>query len=102
MTDPTIPSDPQGVRPAAGQQQATARIIPRSANEVLRPEKVPLPPKRSRKARSQLVIFLNFLMTIITVVTILAVGAVYYASQGIPAPGRSRIHTNFIVRAGAG
>ena len=39
-------------------------IVPKSATEVLRPEPGVPPPKRSRKARSQTVIFMNFIMSL--------------------------------------
>ncbi|KQV43396.1 MULTISPECIES: endolytic transglycosylase MltG [unclassified Rhizobium] len=77
-------------------------IIPKSANEALRPEKVPQPQKRSRKARSQVVIFLNFLMTLVVFLTIAAAGTVYYAMTSYEAPGPLAANTNFIVRNGAG
>lgn len=77
-------------------------IIPKSANEVLRPEQVPKPPGRSRKARSQLVIFLNFIMTVVVLVTIAAAGVFYYALDSYEKPGPLTANTNFIVRNGAG
>ncbi len=77
-------------------------IIPKSANEALRPEQVPHPPRRSRKARSQLVIFLNFLMTVIVLVTVAAAGIFYYALDSYEKPGPLATSTNFIVRSGAG
>lgn len=77
-------------------------IIPKSASEALRPEKVPQPPKRSRKAKSQVVIFLNFLMTVIVCLTIAAAGTVYYAMSTYEDNGPLTANTNFIVRNGAG
>ncbi|WOS63808.1 endolytic transglycosylase MltG [Sinorhizobium fredii] len=77
-------------------------IIPKSANEALRPERVPEPPKRSRKARSQVVIFLNFLMTVVVFVALAAAGAVYYAMHAYEKPGPLEANQNFIVRSGAG
>ncbi|MCY1315852.1 hypothetical protein D9M68_238490 [compost metagenome] len=77
-------------------------IIPKSANEALRPEKVPQPPKRSRKARSQAVIFLNFVMTIIVFAALAAAGTVYYAMHQYEKPGPLQANQNFIVRGGAG
>ncbi len=77
-------------------------IIPKSANEALRPEKVPQPPKRSRKARSQLVIFLNFVMSIVVFLALAAAGAVYYAMHEYEKPGPLEANKNFIVRSGAG
>ncbi len=76
-------------------------IIPKSASEALRPEKVPQPPKRSRKARSQMVIFLNFIMTLIVFLTIAAAGTVYYAMTAYEARGPLSANSNFIVRNGA-
>lgn len=77
-------------------------IIPKSASEALRPEKVPQPPKRSRKARSQVVIFLNFMMTVVVLVALAAAGAVYYAMHEYEKPGPLEANKNFIVRSGAG
>ncbi|MGZ2375544.1 UPF0755 protein [Sinorhizobium medicae] len=77
-------------------------IIPKSANEALRPERVPHPPKRSRKARSQVVIFLNFVMTAVVFVALAAAGAVYYAMHEYEKAGPLQANKNFIVRSGAG
>ncbi len=84
-----------------GASGAKGPIIPKSANEALRPERVPDPPRRSRKARSQLVIFLNFLMTLVVFVSAAAVFAFYYAVSTYQAPGPLETNTNFIVRNGA-
>ncbi len=85
-----------------GASGAKGPIIPKSANEALRPERVPDPPRRSRKARSQLVIFLNFLMTLVVFVSAAAVFAFYYAVSTYQAPRPLETNTNFIVRNGAG
>lgn len=77
-------------------------IIPKSASEALRPERVPDPPKRSRKARSQMVIFLNFLMTLVVFVVVAAIAGTYYAFSVYQSPGPLTTNTNFIVRNGAG
>jgi UPF0755 protein len=77
-------------------------IIPKSASEALRPEKVPQPPKRSRKAKSQVVIFLNFVMTVIVCLTVAAAATIYYAMTAYEAKGPLTANTNFIVRNGAG
>ena len=81
---------------------AKGPIIPKSANEALRPERVPEPPRRSRKARSQLVIFLNFMMTMVVLVSAAAVFVFYYAVSTYQAEGPLETNTNFIVRNGAG
>jgi UPF0755 protein len=77
-------------------------IIPKSPNEALKPERVPDPPRRSKKARSQVVIFLNFMMTTIVVVALAAAGIFYYALSSYQKPGRLEANTNFVVRDGAG
>ncbi|MBX4997707.1 endolytic transglycosylase MltG [Rhizobium lentis] len=77
-------------------------IIPKSPNEALRPERVPEPPKRSKNARSQIVLFLNFIMTMAVLVCVVAVIAFYYATSTYQGPGPLQTNTNFIVRNGAG
>jgi UPF0755 protein len=77
-------------------------IIPKSPTEALRPEKVPAPPKRSRKAHGQLVIFLNFLMTLAVAVCVLAIAAFYYMIDAFQEPGPLQTNTHFTVRNGAG
>lgn len=76
-------------------------IIPKSPNEALKPERVPMPPMRSRRARSQVVIFFNFLMTLAVLATAVVVGAVYYALSVYKAPGPLETNTTFLVREGA-
>jgi UPF0755 protein len=87
-----------------GETSGQPRIIPKSANEALRPEQVPQPPsrRRSRKARSQLVIFLNFVMTVVVFATIIGIGIFYYGVKSYEEQGPLTANTNFIVRAGAG
>lgn len=101
MTDPNSTSENQFGRPVLPGDGQT-RIIPKSPKEALRPERVPLPPRRSREARSQLVIFLNFVMTIITFMAVAAVALVYYAFREYQQPGPLDADTTFIVREGAG
>ncbi|MBU0740162.1 MAG: endolytic transglycosylase MltG [Alphaproteobacteria bacterium] len=76
--------------------------MPKSPNEALRPERVPQPPRRSRKARSQLVIFLNFLMTMVVFVSVVAVAGFFYVMDSYQKPGPLVANTNFVVRSGAG
>jgi UPF0755 protein len=101
LTDPNQTSEGQFGRAANG-GDAQTRIIPKSPKEALRPEKVPLPPRRSREARSQLVIFLNFVMTMVTLLTVAAVALVYYAFREYQQPGPLEADTTFLVREGAG
>ncbi|MBL0371221.1 endolytic transglycosylase MltG [Rhizobium sp. KVB221] len=100
MTDPSQTNEGQFGRQENGAAQG--RIIPKSPKEALRPEKVPSPPRRSREARSQLVIFLNFVMSMITLLTVASVALVYYAFHEYRAPGPLETDTTFLVRSGAG
>ncbi|QCI98188.1 endolytic transglycosylase MltG [Agrobacterium larrymoorei] len=77
-------------------------IIPKSPTEALRPEKVPEPPKRSRKAHSQVVIFLNFLMTLVVAVSIVGIAGFYYMINTFHEPGPLQTNTTITVRNGAG
>jgi UPF0755 protein len=86
----------------ADTQPGKGPFIPKSPNEALRPERVPQPPRRSRKARSQLVIFLNFLMTMVVFVSVVAVAGFFYVMDSYQKPGPLVANTNFVVRSGAG
>ncbi|MFB9951192.1 endolytic transglycosylase MltG [Rhizobium puerariae] len=77
-------------------------IIPKSPNEALKPERVPEPPRRSRKARSQLIIFLNFVMTMVVGVCVAAIAGFYYMISAYQEPGPLEANTHFMVRPGSG
>jgi hypothetical protein len=62
---------------------------------------VPEPPKRSKKAKSQVVIFLNFLMTLIVSAVPLPSWSLL-CDVHLSEPGSAEANTNFIVRNGAG
>ncbi len=85
-----------------GQQAQKGPIIPKSPSEALRPERVPEPPRRSKNARGQVVLFLNFVMTMAVVVCIAGLFGVYYAISTYQSPGPLQTNSNFIVRNGAG
>lgn len=83
-------------------EQKGSPIIPKSPSAALRPEKVPAKPKRSRNAKSQIVIFLNFLMSLAVMLCLAAIGIFYYMVTSFEEPGPLKTNTNFIVRSGAG
>ncbi|MEI1250624.1 endolytic transglycosylase MltG [Rhizobium aouanii] len=101
MSDTTNQSNdtPQGENDRQAQK---GPIIPKSPSEALRPERVPEPPKRSKKARGQIVLFLNFIMTMAVLVCVVAIIGFYYATSTYRNPGPLQTNTNFIVRNGAG
>jgi UPF0755 protein len=75
-------------------------IIPKSPNEALKPERVPEPPRRSKKARSQVVIFLNFVMTMVVVLCVIGIAGFYYMISAFQQPGPLEANTHFMVRPG--
>lgn len=86
-----------------GQRTAPARvIIPKSANDALRPEAGTPPPRRSRQSRSQIVMFLNFLITLL-VFAIVAGGIVaYYGKHEFESPGPLATDTTVLIKPNTG
>jgi len=80
-------------------------IVPKSANEALRPAPGPQPPqkkKHSRRARSQTVIFLNFLMSAIIFVTIAAGVVLWYGKSSFDGRGPTTENATVVVRPNSG
>mgnify|MGYP003542223513 CR=1 FL=1 len=77
-------------------------IVPKSAAEVLRPEPGVPPPKRSRKARSQTVIFLNFIMSVMVFAAIGAGLGAYYGKREFEKAGPAADAATFVVKRGSG
>jgi UPF0755 protein len=80
----------------------TGHIVPKSATEALRPEAAPPPPRRSRQARSQVVIFLNFLLSLLVFAAIGGAVMFYVGKSLFNAPGPSTEVANYVVKPGAG
>lgn len=93
--------DPSG---NSGQRDAAAAgpIVPKSATQVLRSEPGVPPPKRSRHARSQTIVFLNFLMSLAVFLALGAGVAAYLGKQEFDGPGPSTEAATFVVKPGAG
>jgi UPF0755 protein len=91
-----------GRREPAG--ELTRPIVPKSANEALRPEPGTPPPIkiRSRKSRSQVIVFLNFLMTIAMLAALGAGALVYLGKQEFDRRGPTAETRNYEVKRGAG
>src|SRR5258707_2668246 len=86
-----------------GQRQAgQGPIVPKTANEALRPEAGTPPPRRSRASRSQVVVFMNFVISLV-VLMLLAAGAVlYFGKQAFNEPGPSANGDTFLVKPATG
>ncbi len=77
-------------------------IVPKTASEALRPEQGTPPPRRSRKSRSQLVIFMNFLVSSVILMVLAAGVAVYLGKSEFDGPGPSATAANFLVKPNTG
>lgn len=79
-------------------------IAPKSASEALRPQPGTPPPTRvrSRRSRSQVVVFLNFCVSLAVLLAIAATAVVYFGKQRFDGPGPAATASNFIVKPGAG
>ena len=77
-------------------------IVPKSPSQVLRAEAGTPPPRRSRAARSQFVVFLNFLFSTIVFVVIAVGIALWFGRQEFFADGPSPRTTTFAVQKAAG
>jgi UPF0755 protein len=73
-------------------------IVPKTASEALRPELGTPPPKRSRASRSQIVVFMNFVVTSAMFAVLAAGVALYVGKREFDGPGPSTTTTNFMVR----
>lgn len=77
-------------------------IVPVSPSQALKPEKAPQPPRRSRRARNQVVVFLNFVLSLVILVLVLGVGVFWYGKTEFEGDGPLNRTTNYMVREGAG
>ena len=86
-----------------GQRAAPPRlIVPKSANEALRPEAGTPPPRRSRQARNQVVVFLNFLMTALVFGVVAGGVLAYYGKQQFEAPGPTTSASTVMIKPSTG
>lgn len=67
--------------------QPAANKLPRSPRAALEPERVPLPLRRSKRARHPLVVFGNPVFTFLVVITVAVGAAVFVGKQRFEAPG---------------
>ena len=79
-------------------------IVPKTANEALRPMPGPMPPpsRRSRGARSQFVVFMNFIMSAIVLVMVVAGLAIWYGKAVFEGPGPSTKNDTILIRPNTG
>jgi UPF0755 protein len=86
-----------------GQRAAPPRlIVPKSANEALRPEAGTPPPRRSRQSRNQIVVFLNFIVTALVFGVVAGGVLAYYGKQQFEAPGPTTSATTVMIKPSTG
>ena len=95
----TTPVEPSGF---GNRTDAPKPIVPKSASEALRPAPGPMPPKRSRRARSQIVIFMNFVMSAIVLVTIGAGLSLWYGKSVFEGQGPSTENDTVLIKPNTG
>ncbi|WP_199194674.1 endolytic transglycosylase MltG [Phyllobacterium phragmitis] len=79
-------------------------IVPKSASEALRPEPGTPPPlrRRSRHARSQIVVFANFMLSLLVLAVIGASVLFYFGKLQFDAAGPAPAASTFLVKRGSG
>ncbi|ESW86009.1 4-amino-4-deoxychorismate lyase [Mesorhizobium sp. LSJC269B00] len=85
-----------------GQNQQTGPIVPKTAAEALRPEAGTPPPKRSRASRSQVVVFMNFIISAVMLMILAAGVSLYFGKQAFNEPGPSVAGDTFLVKPSTG
>lgn len=75
-------------------------IVPKTANEALRPEAGTPPPARtrSRASRNQFVVFLNFMLSLVILMVLAAGAIVYLGKREFDGQGPSTTDTTFMVK----
>jgi UPF0755 protein len=77
-------------------------IVPKTASEALRPETGTPPPRRSRASRSQLVVFMNFIVSSVILLVLAAGVAVFVGKREFESVGPSRTAETFQVKPNSG
>jgi peptidoglycan lytic transglycosylase G len=83
-------------------QNQTGPIVPKTAAEALRPEAGTPPPKRSRASRSQVVVFMNFVISTVMLMILAAGVSLYFGKQAFNEPGPSVAGDTFLVKPSTG
>jgi len=91
-------TNPGGSGESGQQQGASGPIVPKTAAEALRPEAGTPPPKRSRASRSQVIVFMNFVISMVMLMVLAAGAALYFGKQAFTEPGPSANGDTFLVK----
>ncbi len=86
-----------------GQPNTPKPIVPKTASEALRPQAgTPPPATRSRRSRSQFVVFMNFVMSAIVLLAVAGFGAVWFGKYLFDGPGPLETADTVLVRPNTG
>jgi len=80
-------------------------IVPKTASEALRPEAGTPPPgraRRSRRSRSQIIVFMNFVLSTIVLLTLGAGLVIWFGKQEFEAPGPKATTDTVMIRPNTG
>lgn len=75
--------------------------VPRSPQEALQPREAPQPPKRSRHARSRIVLVFHFMMSLMVLVALAGLGAAYFGKLRFEEPGPLQISRTIVIKDGS-
>jgi UPF0755 protein len=82
--------------------EPTQPIPPKTASQALRTQPGTPRPRRSRASRSQIVVFLNFVVSLIVMAVIGAGMLVYFGKRSFEAPGPTTVAQTFLVQPNSG
>ncbi|MEO3387714.1 endolytic transglycosylase MltG [Mesorhizobium sp. CAU 1741] len=86
----------------AGPSPTQKPIVPKTASEALRPQAGTPPPRRSKRSRSQFVVFMNFVMSAIVLVAIAAFATVWFGKHMFEDSGPLAAPDTFLIRPNTG
>ena len=95
-------TNPGGSGDLRQQQAQSGPIVPKTAAEALRPEAGTPPPKRSRASRSQVVVFMNFVISSVMLMVLAAGISLYFGKQAFNEAGPSVNGDTFLVKSNSG
>ncbi|MDJ0614219.1 MAG: endolytic transglycosylase MltG [Rhizobiaceae bacterium] len=73
----------------------------KSPSDILKPREVPPPPKRSKGAKGNMIVVLNFMMTCVVLATIALCIAAYVGKYWFEKPGPLRASTTLVIEEGS-
>ena len=95
-------TNPAGNGEFGQRQAASGPIVPKTASEALRPEAGTPPPRRSRASRSQVVVFMNFVISSVMLMVLAAGITLYFGKQAFNEAGPSANGDTFLVKSNSG